>query len=211
MKIISNACFKIFTAAAHRVATQGLVLGGSGNLSWRVSRDRMLITTTGAWMSKLSRKTVAVCRINDAATLDGNIPSKEIGFHTGIMRERANVNVVLHCNSAWATAIACREPPIRDFNVIPEIPYYIGPVAAVPFLAPGSDQLAQSVISAMREHELAILRNHGQVVLGKDFDEALARAAYFELACHIILATGGNVQHLSKSAVADLRHAVKAK
>lgn len=207
---IEDARLEEFVAAAHEVAKRGLVIGGSGNLSWRVNAKLMLLTTTGSWMASLSQKEVAVCRIEDAVTLNGKKPSKEIGFHSGILRERKEINAVLHWQSPWATAIACRNPQIKDFSVIPELPYYIGSVAVVPYLAPGSDQLAEAVTSALRGHELAILRNHGQVVVGMDLDEVIAKAAYFELACQIILATGGQVQFLSEDAAGDLRRQGKA-
>ena len=193
-----------FVAAAHRVAECGLVACGSGNLSWQVNDALMLVTTTDSWMANLSRQDVAVCRIMDGVSLDEQKPSKEIRFHAAILRERADVKVVLHFQSPCATTIACCEPQVEQFSVIPEIPYYIGPVAVVPYLAPGSTELAEAVTSAMREHELAILRNHGLVVVGKDFDQVIARAVHFEMACKIILGAGEQVQFLPEDAVADL-------
>jgi ribulose-5-phosphate 4-epimerase/fuculose-1-phosphate aldolase len=190
MKNKLNATLDRFTAAARRVAGHGLVLGASGNLSARAPGGRLLITATGSWKGNLTRAEIAVCRIADAAALNGIKPSKEIGFHAGILRERPEINFVLHCNSPWATAIACRRPPVASFYVIPEIPYYIGPVPTIPYLDPGSKRLAQAVITAMRAHELVILRNHGQVVVGRDLDEVISRALYFEMACQIILAAG---------------------
>ncbi|MFH1038638.1 MAG: class II aldolase/adducin family protein [PVC group bacterium] len=194
-----------FVAAAHRVAEYGLVFCGSGNLSRRVDDDCMLVTAAGSWMVSLSIDEVAVCRIADGATLNGKKPSKEIGFHTAILRERGDVNVVLHFQSPCATTLACREPQVENFFIIPEIPYYVGPVALVPYLRPGSPELAEAVTAAIREHDLANLRNHGQVTVGRDFDGVIEKATYFELACKIILGAGGDVQFLSREAVADLR------
>ena len=205
MAKISGAYMAEFVAAAHRVAEYGLVIGGSGNLSWRVNNGLMLLTTTGSWMAGLSRSQVAVCRIKDELSLNGKKPSKEIGFHAGVLRERADVNVVLHFQSPCATVLACRKPQVTNFSVIPEMPYYIGPVATVPYLSPGTNELAEAVTSAMQRHDLAILRNHGQVVVDADIDQAIAKAAYFELACRIILQAQGQVQFLSADAIADQR------
>ena len=196
-----------FITAARNVAAHTLVLCGSGNLSWRVGDGQMLVTVTNSWMRRMSADQVAVCRIADGAPLDGKKPSKEIGFHAAILRERQDVNVVLHFQSPYATTIACKEPQVDNFYVIPEIAYYIGPVSVVPYLLPGSAELADAVTAAIRAHNLAILRNHGQVTVGKDFDEVIGNAAYFELACQIILNAGGDVQRLSKEAVAELRRA----
>jgi ribulose-5-phosphate 4-epimerase/fuculose-1-phosphate aldolase len=210
MEKVSDKHLEEFIAVAHRVAEYGLVLCASGNLSWRVDHELMLITETNSWMENISKDQVALCRIEDGAPLNGKKPSKEIGFHAGILRGRADVNVVLHFQSPCATTVACIEPEVENFFVIPEIPYYIGPVAVVPYLVPGSRELAQAVTSAIKEHDLAILRNHGQVAVGESLDEAIEKAAYFELACKIILGAGGRIQPLSSQAVAHLRQARQA-
>lgn len=199
--------FKEFITAARRVAEHGLVLCGSGNLSWRVTDGHVLVTVTNSWMGNMSKDQVAVCRIDDGATLNGKNPSKEIGFHAAILRERVDVNVVLHFQSPCATTIACRKPQVENFFVIPELPYYIGPVAVVPYLTPGSRELAEAVTAAIKDHDITILRNHGQVTVGKDFDEVIEKAMFFELACKIILMAGCDVQLLSEEAVADQRRA----
>jgi len=199
--------FEEFITAARRVAEHDLVLCGSGNLSWRVADGHMLVTVTSSWMSNMSEDQVAVCRIADGTTLNRKKPSREAGFHAAILRERRDVNVVLHFQSPCATSIACRAPQVENFFVIPEIAYYIGPVAVVPYLSPGSPELAEAVTAAIKKHDLAILRNHGQVTVGKNFDEAIEKATYFELACKIILKAGSEVQLLSREAVADLLRA----
>src|SRR4030042_2086494 len=187
MENISEKCLQEFVAAARRVAEHGLVLCSSGNLSWRLDDEHMLITMTDSWMSTMSKDQIAVCRAADGAILNGKQPSKEIHFHAAILHERSDVNAVLHFQSPYATTLSCRELQVEDFSVIPEIPYYIGPVAVVPYLTPVSHQLASAVTSAMKQHDLAILRNHGLVAVGKTIDDVIAKAAFFELACKIIL------------------------
>ena len=49
-------------------------------------------------------------------------------------------------------------------------------------MKPGSDELAQTVVAALQEHDLVILQNHGQVTVGKDYREVLQRAIFFEFA-----------------------------
>ena len=210
MKNISEKCLQEFVAAAHRVAEHGLVLCSSGNLSWRVDDERMLVTTTDSWMSTLSKDQIAVCRVTDSAILNGKQPSKEIGFHAGILRERSDVNIVLHYQSPYATTLSCRQRQVEDFSVIPEIPYYIGSVGVVPYFTPGSHELASAITSAMKQHDVVILRNHGQVAVGSTFDDVIIKAVFFELACKIIFHAGEQLRLLSKEAIAELRQKGKA-
>ncbi len=180
-----------FIQACGKVARYGLSLCSSGNLSWRVGTNEMLVKSNRAWMSEMKLENVARCRISDGKPLNGIKPSAEIGFHSGILRARPDVNVVLHFQSPYATAISCRKGK-PNFNIIPELPFYIGEVAYVPFYLPGSTRLATSVISAMKKHDIAVLRNHGQVTVGGSFNEAIQNAVFFEIACGAIVRNGGD-------------------
>jgi len=131
--------------------------------------------------------------------------SAECGFHIGILRARQDVNVVLHFQSPFATAIACIGKDYKNFNVITEIPYYIGVVAVIPYPNPGSNELAHEIISAMKCHDLAILKNHGQVTVGKNFEDVIQKESFFELASEIILCAGEHMQFLLEDAIACLR------
>ncbi len=204
MDHVSENHLEEFAAACRRVAAFGLVRCSSGNLSWRV-KEYMLITATRSWMGELTGEQIAVCRIPDGTVLNEKRPSAESGFHFGILRERSDVNVVLHFQTPFATAVACRGREQKNFFVIPEIPYYIGPIAVVPYLNPGSTDLARGVIEAMKGHDLVILKNHGLVTAGKNFNDVIQKASFFELACEIILRGGDHIQFLSEDAVAYLR------
>lgn len=204
MHTIPRKYFTEFLSAANQVAERKLVICGSGNLSWRIDTKRMLITEKGAWMSELTENEIAVCRIADGVTLNKREPSVETGLHSAIFKERSGVNVALHFQSLYATAIACSIKSYRDFFVIPEIPCYIGSTGIVPYKDPGSVSLAKAVASAIRRHNLLILKNHGQIVIGRDFREVIQRAVFFEFACGIIVHTGGKANVLSKKAVAFL-------
>ena len=135
----------------------------------------MLVTRTRSWLGRLTADDVAVCAIEDGASLNGVKPTVEVRFHAGILRARPEVNVVLHYQSPCATTLACQKRKRANYSVIPEIPFYIGPVGHVPYLPPGSPELADAVTEAMAEHDLAIMANHGQVTVARDFDHAVGR------------------------------------
>ena len=207
MSNIPKKRFREFISAAKQVADQKLVICGSGNLSWRIDKKRMLITAKGAWMSEMTENEIAVCRIADGVSLNKKEPSIETGLHSAIFKERGEVNVVLHFQSLYATTLACSEKSGRDFSIIPEIPYYIGSIGIIPYKNPGSDNLVKAVTTAIRRHNLLILKNHGQIATGGDFREVIQRAAFFELASGIILHAGSRVKALSEKAVEFLTHA----
>ena len=195
-----------FVEAAHRTAEHGLLRCSSGNLSWRLNDALCLVTATGSWLGNLTPAQVAICRVVDGAPVNSVKPSVEAGFHTGILRARPDIRVVLHFQSPAATAFACRrDVETVNFAIIPEVPVYIGSIAVVPYLQPGSAELARAVIPAMQDHNLLLLRNHGLVTVGRDLDDALQKAAFFELACQVLLTAGDQAQLLTEPAVRALR------
>jgi len=175
-----------FLQACHRAASRGLMRCSSGNLSRRLDGTRLLATASRCWMEGVSRDEVSVCRISDGAPLDGPKPTVEIAFHAEILKMRPDVNVVMHFQSPCATTLACTDLAKTNYFVIPEIPFYIGHVIRVPYLPPGSRELAEAVAGAMRDHDMVIMSNHGLVTVAADYAHAIQNAEFFELACHII-------------------------
>jgi ribulose-5-phosphate 4-epimerase/fuculose-1-phosphate aldolase len=196
----------VFVAQARRVGAAGLTLCSSGNLSWRVADDEALVSSTGSWLPELTADKVTLCRISDGAVLDGLKPSMESSFHLGVMRARPDVGVVLHFQSTYATAVACMKKKPANFNVTAEVPCYLGrEIPVLPYFRPGSPELAAAVTEAMRTHDCVLLANHGQVVCGRDFDDAFQKAMFFEMACGIIVNAGAdNYNTLTDAEIDDL-------
>lgn len=183
--MIADKHIQEFVAQAHRVGELGLTICSSGNLSWRIG-DKALISGTGSWVPSLREEQVSVCDVATGEVLNGVKPSMESVFHLGVMRERPDVGVVLHFQSPYATQVACSEVRPKSYNVTAEVPLHVGRVIPeIPFYRPGSPELAQAVVNALRDRNSALMLKHGQVVCGKDFDDVIQRAMFFEMACRI--------------------------
>jgi ribulose-5-phosphate 4-epimerase/fuculose-1-phosphate aldolase len=183
----SEISLEEFVSAARNIAERGLLQCSSGNMSQRINDKLAVITGRGSWLERLTKDDVAVCRIADGRILHGRELSVENRFHLGILRERGDVNVVLHFQSPYATAISCSSRRDYDFFIIAEIPFYIGPIGFVDYLPPGSEELADAVVDAVKKYNMVLLQNHGQVTVGKNFDDVIQKACFFELACKILL------------------------
>ncbi len=177
-----------FVTAAHKAARHNLLQCSSGNLSLRLDENTALLSASRSWLGELKPEQVVVCDINTEKPLNGLTPTVETAFHLGILKARTEVNAVLHFQSPCATAIAC-DSNMRDynFNVLPEIPFYIKDIAFVDYLPPGSPELARDVVDAMKTANLAIMKNHGQVTAADTLDHAIQNAVFFELACRTLL------------------------
>jgi len=193
-----------FLATCHEIARRGLVRCSSGNLSVRIDDERMLLTSSRSWMERVTAHDLSICRLSDGSLIEGGKPSVETRFHAGVLRTRPEMKVVLHFQTPYATALACREQPPPSYFVIPEIPFYIGPVAHVPYIVPGSEGLANAVTEAMRDHDMVVMGNHGHVTTARDYDHVIQNAQFFELACSIIVNAGDELSPLSSGEVQEL-------
>lgn len=201
---LPEAIINEFVDTCHDVVHRGLVKCSSGNMSMRVGKDTMLVTTTRTWIGRIRADQLALCNISDGSVIEGGRPTVEINFHSGILRERPDMDVVLHFQSPYATALACRDDLSSiNFNVIPEIPVYMGTVGIVPFHHPGSQELADAVVDVMKTHDVALLRNHGLITLAKTVDYAVQNAEFFELASSIISLNGNIARPMPEDAVQE--------
>lgn len=196
-----------FVMQARRVGEVGLTICSSGNLSYRVpGTDEVLLSGTGSWIPELTPDRVSVCSLSTGEILNGVKPSMESVFHLGVMRKRPDVNVVLHFQSPYATAIACRKERPTDFNFTAEMALHVGSeIPQIPYFRPGSPQLAQHVVEALTNHNSALMLKHGQVVCGGSYDQAFERAMFFEMGCRIAVMCGDNVNPLTIPEIDDLQ------
>jgi ribulose-5-phosphate 4-epimerase/fuculose-1-phosphate aldolase len=204
MPKVTDSHLKIFVEAAHRIGTHQLLLCSSGNLSWRLNDEILLISQTGSWLPYLSKDQVSISRLTDGTIINNVNPSMDSGFHFGIMHQRKDVNVILHFQSLYATTMACLPEPPTDFNVINEIPMYVGKIAMLPYICPGSPELGLKVTESMKTHDLVVLQNHGQVVVGKSFDDVIQKALFFELACGIIMRSKDQAVRLNEEQIKEM-------
>ena len=194
-----------FVTACRKTADFGLLRCSSGNMSWRVDDDLMLVTATRTWLGEITADQISYVRISDGKVLNDRQPSVESLFHVGVLQKRNDVNVVLHFQSPSATVLACGDPGRINFNVIFEVPYYIGDVAIIPTIEPGSNDLAKAVITSITDHDMVILRNHGFVTVGTDLNDAIQKAAFFELACEVILRGGESIVPIAPKLATQIR------
>ncbi len=157
---------------------RGLNRGTSGNVSARCG-PAMLVTPSGIPARRLEPEQMVLVAA-DGSTPDGALkPSSEWHMHQRLLQRRPDMAAVVHCHSRHATILACahREIPALHYMVA------VGGGSSVP-LAPyatfGSSELADAVVEALDGRFAALMANHGQVVVGRSLEAALAIAEEVE-------------------------------
>ena len=156
----------------------GLVNGTSGNAAVLDAAERIVaITPSGIPYKGMTADQIAVVDLS-GKWIDGPFkPSSELPMHLAVLTSREDVTATIHTHGMFATIAAmCGEllpvtPPHAEFV----------PVGIVPFIMPGTDELAEAVVKAFGgEGRAVLLSNHGMICCGKDMPAAMTAAVYTE-------------------------------
>ena len=195
-------------ASADSFFARGLAFGSTGNLSVRLSSGVIAVTPTGLPLQGLRPELLARLDPLSGASLTTAKPSKESPFHLGIYRRRPDVNAIVHLHSTYSTALSCREDLDPDQPLPPITPYYfmrVAPLGIVAYHRPGSAELAAAIEESAATHNNLLLRNHGLISTGANWNEAVDRAEELEETAKLaFLLRGEKLRYLTADEIADL-------
>ncbi len=145
----------------------------------------------------------------DGNVISGDKPSKEVAFHLAIYRNRNQCNAVVHLHSTYLTAISCLDGLDPDNAIRPCTPYYvmrIGSLPVVPYLKPGSPQIAVELAKRAPNYRAFLLANHGPIVTGKDLVDAVDNMEVLEETAKLALLLNGKaIRYLTDTEILDLK------
>lgn len=162
----------------------GLVGGAEGNLSARISPQRILCTPSGVSKGHLKPGDLVVID-NHGEPQDGGQPSSEIKMHLRMYAVRKDCMAVVHAHPPIATAFALAGEEIPD-DLLPEAAIVLGSVATVPFGMPGTNEVPDALERYCDDHKTFLLANHGAVVMGNSLMDALYRMETLERVAQVI-------------------------
>ena len=155
---------------AKRMNASGINQGTSGNLSVRCGNG-FLITPSS--LPYETMKPADIMKMAFDGTYEGeHRPSSEWRFHRDILREREDVNAVLHCHSVHATTLAVHHKAIPAFH------YMVGvaggsTIRCARYATFGTQALSDAALEALDGRLACLLGQHGQIALGKTLGHAL--------------------------------------
>jgi L-fuculose-phosphate aldolase len=167
-----------------RLWQRGLVGGAEGNLSARLSPQRILCTPSGVGKGHLKVSDLVVIDNHGNPVGDGK-PSSEIKLHVRIYACRPDCQAVVHAHPPTATGFALAGEDIPD-DLLPEAAIVLGSVATVPFAMPGTDELPDRIEPLLEDHKAFLLSHHGAVTLGADLHDACLRMETLERIAHVV-------------------------
>ena len=171
------------TKICKQLFDDGLTYGASGNVSARVpGTDTCLIKPSGYRFCDLDPEHFLLVDINTREVLKGTAkPSIETPFHTKLYQQWPEAGGVVHIHPKYCTILS-----ILGKKIVPMgLDLYGAPALAkgVPmsrFAPPGSEELADNMVEAMKEHVACLMPHHGCTTIGKSIEEAAQNAKVLE-------------------------------
>ena len=156
---------------------RGINQGTSGNISARVP-EGFLLTPSGVAYDEMKPADIVVMK-KDGSSLGKLKPSSEWRLHTVIMDARPEVGAVVHTHSMFATTLSCLGLEI------PAVHYMIAAaggsnIRCVPYIAYGTQELADAALKALHGRNACLLGNHGMIVVGPNLKRAMWLAVEVE-------------------------------
>ncbi|NAZ45514.1 aldolase [Vibrio toranzoniae] len=193
---------------ARSMFERGYATGGAGNLSLKLPNGYFLATPTGSSFGRLVAEELSVVDIN-GNHISGKKPSKEAEFHLAIYRNNPVCNAIVHLHSTYLTALSCLEGLDRNNAIKAFTPYFvmrIGELPVIPYLRPGDPQIAEELAKRAGDYRAFLLANHGPVVTGTDFVDAVDNAEELEETAKLaFLLKGNDIRYLTDEEVMDLK------
>ncbi len=174
----------------------GLVAGTWGNISARIDEDHMVITPSGMDYERLCPEDMVVVDMNTLEYEGSLKPSIETVVHSAVYKDRPEVNGIVHTHSTYALTVAAARktiPPICD----DQVQILGGDVRLAAYTMPGTEEMADEVVHALKERAGALIANHGAITVGRTLAEAYTGSQVLEKTAMVYIncqSIGGGVE-----------------
>jgi autoinducer 2 (AI-2) kinase len=164
-----------------------LVTATGGNVSARIPEapDQAWITPSQLFKGALDPESLV--RIGmDGKALDAGTgsPSSEVLMHTAVLEAKPEAQAVIHCHAPHATILVNSELPFLPIST--EAAFFVD-IGRIPFVMPGTRDLADAVVDAMGQGWAVLMQNHGLLVAGRTLRRAADMAEIIERSAQVIL------------------------
>jgi len=187
----------------------GSITSTGGNVSLRIPGKTGQFYITPSRLFKGGLRPEMLVRMDaNGNPLDKNAPppSSERYVHTEIYKARPDVNAIVHAHSPWLTIVMLNNLPLLPVSL--DAVCFPERLPCVPFIMPGTLELAVKTREMLGDGIVVYMQNHGVVVAAATIRQAanvlesLERTAMLTVWSKVI---GGKPDVLSQSAIRKIR------
>ncbi len=190
----------------------GFAEANGGNLSVRLGNGNFLVTPTN-----LSKKGLVpddlVLSDNKGVQINTSIRriSSEFTTHLAIYKINPEAVAVIHAHPPYTCSFAC-SATFPTYPLTAEAVIWAEKINVIPYIVPGSEELADYVVTTGSGSDVFILKNHGIITFGKSLKEAWFKCEVVEAQSklyHLAACRGEEPVRLDKTQINKLREVKK--
>ena len=188
-----------------RIYQRGYVAANDGNISVRVSEDRVLCTPTGVSKGFISEDMLCICDLEGRQVAGHLKISSEIRMHLEVYKLRPDIHAVAHAHPPTATGFAVAGVDLTQC-ILPEVIVSLGGIPLAAYGTPGGPDIFEPMRPLLKMYDAVLMANHGVVTLGRDAMDAHFKMETVEHFARIALVAHqlGSVKTLDPRQVAEL-------
>jgi len=183
MESVEKGLRERLAKVGREIFAEGLTHGASGNISARVpGTNKCIIKPSGYSFAELKPHHFIVVDIDTRNVLEGSEkPSIETPFHTRLYRQWPDAGGVVHVHPHYSTILSIIGEEIIPMGIeITEAPALAKGIPIAKFAPPGTEELADNLVEAMKDHVAALMPHHGLTTIGKTIEEAATNSRIVE-------------------------------
>ena len=163
---------------SQRLWSKGFVANHDGNVSARVSEDRVVCTPTATSKVDIDERSLVVTDASGAQISGSKKPFGELNIHLAVYRSRSDVAAVIHAHPPYATALGVSGRELACF--LPEAVVSLGQrVPLVPLAAPGAAAVS-AIEPWLAKYDAVLVQGNGVWAWGVDVEQAYLRLELVE-------------------------------
>ncbi len=174
---------EIVVFAGNKLVESGLIARTWGNVSCRTSDSHFVITPSGRDYLSLTPDEIVEVAIADCSYTGTIKPSSEKGIHAEVYKLHPEIHFVIHTHQDQASAVSVLQ--LDSIHVPDSFPSLHGEVVSAAYGLPGTKKLRRHVAEALvcSKGNAVIMKNHGTLCFGTDYEETFRIAQELEDAC----------------------------
>src|SRR5246127_2162705 len=150
---------------------RGFVAATDGNLSVRLSENRILSTPTCMSKGCMRASDLVVVDAEGRLVSGKRNVSSEIGMHLLIYRLRPDVKGIVHAHPPTATGFAAAGVALNQ-PLVCEVVIGLGSIPLAKYGTPGTPELTDALEPLVPQYDAILMKNHGVVTYGETLDRA---------------------------------------
>jgi len=166
----------------------GFVAATDGNLSVRLSENRILSTPTCMSKGAMRTSDLVIVDMEGRLVSGKRNVSSEIGMHLLIYRLRPDVKGIVHAHPPTATGFAAAGVALNQ-PLVCEVVIGLGSIPLAMYGTPGTAELTDALEPLVPGFDAILMSNHGVVAYGVDLDQAYMKMETGEHFARIALVT----------------------